>query len=614
MAKEYTSKDIKELTQLEHLRKNPGMYIGLTDTPTHLLYEVLDNALDEANMGYASLVLVKIDEKNGIYTVADNGRGIPFEDDAIVKIATKMFSGGKFEKGEDSAYGAAIGLHGIGLFAVSGLSEYLKITVYRDGKKAYYKFVDAEVKEHKLEDFDCSKKPASTVIEFKPSKKYFESILVDSNAIKTRLQLASVHIDNLRLIYINGDTKEVIKMTMDDYLECNYWKSCVKETRTPLFEVFKKVKGESVSIKFGWDLSSYSQPVYGGSVNLLPVNGGTHINKTYLLLKSVFANIAKKDKLNYNENDYKIGLRIYTAIQLYHPGYDSQTKKVLNNRSSELDHLYKDLDKEIEKKLREDNELFQKLIYFIDSYRQSLNTRGKIIKSQKGQVTRFTQFVDSKLKDCSSSDVSKCELYICEGDSASGGLIQCRNPKYHAILGLKGKIPNLALGRKDFLKNKELCELINTMGCGVGNDFDINSLRYNTIIISTDGDDDGDHIATLIITALLKVIPDLFHYHKIYRAIMPLYGVKKYQGKFLPFYSYDEMQEFKKKNPKIQITRYKGLGEMNPSELAECLLNPQVRKLEPIADCDAKEAEEIFKMMSDAEIKRDMLGANQEEE
>lgn len=607
MANEYTSKDIKELTQLEHLRKNPGMYIGLTDTPTHLLYEVLDNALDEANMGYATLVLVKIDERNGVYTVADNGRGIPFQDDAIVKIATKMFSGGKFEKGENSAYGAAIGLHGIGLFAVSGLSEYLKITVYRDGKKAYYKFVDAEVKDFKIEDFDCSKKPASTVIEFKPSKKYFETVLVDVNAIKTRLQLASVHIDNLRLIYMNAEVKEVIKMTMNEYLEHNYWKNCAKETRTPLYEVSRKIKGESVDIKFGWDMSSYSQPIGGGSVNLLPVNGGTHINKTYNLIKGVFANIAKKDKLNYNENDYRIGLRVYTSIQLYHPGYDSQTKKVLNNRSSELDHLYKDLDKEIEKKLREDDELFQRLIYFIDSYRQSLNTKGKIIKSQKGQVTRFTQSIDSKLMDCSSADVSKCELFITEGDSASGGLIPVRNPKYHAILGLKGKIPNLTMGNKDFLKNKELCELINAMGCGVGNDFDINSLRYNCICVATDADADGDHIACLVVVALLKIVPQLFHYHKIYRVIMPLYGVKKWQGKFLPFYSEQDMIDFHQKNPKVQITRYKGLGEMNPEDLAVCMLDPNIRRLQEISDCDDLEASEIFKMMSDAETKREMI-------
>ncbi len=612
----YTSKDIKVLSQLEHLRANPGMYIGVTDTPTHLLYEVLDNALDEANMGFAKLILVKIDPEKNVYTVADNGRGIPFEDNSIVTIVTSMFSGAKFKKGENSSYGAAIGLHGIGLFAVAGLSEWMKVCVYRDGKRAYYEFVDCQVKNSKIEDWDPNEKkvPASTIIEFKPSSKYFESTKVDVEAIRQRLQLASVHIDNLKLIYINGKEQEVIKMTMNDYFECNFWKKCSKENRTPLWEVSKKVKGESVSIKFGWDLSSYSQPIAGGSVNLLPVDSGTHINRTYTLFKDVFINIAKKEKLNYNENDYKIGLRCYTATQLFKPGYDGQTKKKLNMRSSELDHLYKDLEKEVENKLREDPEIFQKLIYFVDSYRQSLNAKGKIVKSQKGQVSRFTQVLDSKLKDCSSGDVEKCQILICEGDSAAGTIIQARNPKYDAVLGLKGKVPNLAMNNKDFLKNKELCEFINALGCGIGDDFDIDSLRYNCVIIATDGDADGSHIASLLITALLKIVPKLFDCHKIYRATMPLYGVKKFKGKFLPFYNEEDMLKFKAENPKIQITRYKGLGEMDPDELAACVLDKDTRKLQEISRCESElEAKEIFKMMSDAESKREMLDDTEKE-
>ena len=613
MSKEYTSKDIKELSQLEHLRKNASMYIGVTDTPTHLLYEVLDNSLDEANAGYATVVLVSIDNQNGICTVADNGRGIPFEDNAIETICTKMFSGGKFEKGENSSYGAAIGLHGIGLFAVAGLSEYIKVCVYRDNKKVTYKFVDCQVKEKIIVDFDSSKRPASTIIEFKPDKQYFESTEIDLQQIKTRLELASVHIDNLKLVFGNGKTNEVIKLTMDEYFENNYWKKCDKDTRTPLFEVSKKVKGESISIKFGWDMSSYSQPIAGGSINLLPVSNGTHINRTYLTFRDVFQNIAKKDKFNYNENDYRIGLRIYTAIQMYKPSYAGQTKKTLSNKSTDLDHLYKDLDKDIEKCIRENEEVFQKLLYFIDSYRQSLNTKGKIIKAQKGQVSRFTQNIDSKLKDCTSTDVSKCELFVVEGDSAGGGLVQCRDPRFTAILPLKGKVPNLADGRKDFLKNKELCEFINALGCGVGKDFDIKSLRYKFVIFSTDADADGYHICSLLITALLKAIPEIFHYGVLKKAVMPLWGVKKWKGKFLPLYTEEEMLKFKQENPKVEITRYKGLGEMDPDQLAVCLLDPEYRRLEDISDCDVEEAKKIFKLMTDAETKRGLLTETEEE-
>lgn len=606
-SKSYTGSSIQELSPLEHLRLNPAMYIGDSDTPTHLLYEILDNALDEANAKYASLVLVKLDLENGIYTVADNGRGIPFDNNALVKVATKMFSGGKFKKGEDSAYGAAIGLHGIGMFAVTALSEWVKITVYRDNKKVYYKFVDCKVAEEKIEDFDTTKRPASTVVEFKPDKKYFDDIKVNVDRIRMRLQLASVHIDQLRLIFINGETKEVIKMSMQEHFDSVFWKKCDKDKCTPVYEVTKTIKGEQVRIIFGWDMSSYSQPILGGTVNLLPVDLGSHINGSLSILKTVFESISKKEKLNWNVNDYRIGLRMYVAAQLYKPGYTSQTKEKLEDKSHTLDPLLKDLDKEIEKKLRENDEMFQRLIMFTDSYRSSLNAKGKIIKSQKGNVTRFTQSLDSKLKDCSSTDVSKCEIFITEGDSASGGLVQCRDTKYHAILGLKGKIPNLTMGNKDFLKNKELCELINALGCGIGKDFDISSLRYSKVCVTTDGDSDGAHIASLIVTALLKLIPGLYHHHKIYRVIMPLYGVKSWKGKFLPFWTTEEMLEFKKQNPKVQITRYKGLGEMNPPELAACVLDPETRKLQEICDCDDDEAQEIFKMMSDVQTKRDML-------
>lgn len=202
MSNNYTSSDIKTLSEIEHIRQNAGMYIGLTTTPNHLLYEVLDNALDEANAGYANLILVAINNETGITTIADNGRGIPFENNTIPMIATKLFSGGKFNKtSESSPYGTAIGLHGIGLVAVTALSEWADITVYRDGKKAYYKFVDCKVVEEKIEDFDCSKKPCSTCVRFKPDAKYFESIKMELNSIKTRLELASIHIDQLRLIF-----------------------------------------------------------------------------------------------------------------------------------------------------------------------------------------------------------------------------------------------------------------------------------------------------------------------------------------------------------------------------------------------------------------------------
>lgn len=492
MSNNYTASDIKTLSEIEHIRQNAGMYIGLTTTPNHLLYEVLDNALDEANAGYASLVLVAIDNESGITTIADNGRGIPFENNTIPTIATKLFSGGKFNKtSESSPYGTAIGLHGIGLVAVTALSEWVEIVVYRDNKKVYYKFVDCKVVDEKIEDFDSSKRPCSTCVKFKPDAKYFESIKMDIDPVRTRLELASIHIDNLKLIFkVDNKDKEVIKITMNDYFNMNFWKG-QKDNITPVFEVKKKIKHEELRILFGWDMNNYSQPIADGSINLLPVSQGTHINMTYLSLQNVFENIAKKEKLNYNVNDYRIGLRVYTTMELYDPKYSSQTKERLSNSKSSLEHLYNNIEKEIENKLKEDTEVYNRIVYFIDSYRKSLNAKKTVVKTSGSSVTRYNQSIDSKLKDCTSNIVSQCELFITEGDSASGGLVQCRNPKYHAVLGLKGKIPNLAAGKKDFLKNKEIVEIINALGTGVPPDFDISRIRYDKIVVSSDADPDG---------------------------------------------------------------------------------------------------------------------------
>lgn len=607
MSNNYTASDIKTLSEIEHIRQNAGMYIGLTTTPNHLLYEVLDNALDEANAGYANLVLVAIDNESGITTIADNGRGIPFENNTIPTIATKLFSGGKFNKtSESSPYGTAIGLHGIGLVAVTALSEWVEITVYRDNKKVYYKFVDCKVVDEKIEDFDSSKRPCSTCVKFKPDAKYFESIKMDIDPVRTRLELASIHIDNLKLIFkVDNNDKEIIKITMNDYFNSNFWKG-QKDNITPIFEVKKKIKHEELRILFGWDMNNYSQPIADGSINLLPVSQGTHINMTYLALQNVFENIAKKEKLNYNVNDYRIGLRVYTTMELYDPKYSSQTKERLSNSKSSLDHLYNNIEKEIENKLKEDTEVYNRVVYFIDSYRKSLNAKKTVVKTTGSSVTRYNQSIDSKLKDCTSNIVSQCELFITEGDSASGGLVQCRNPKFHAVLGLKGKIPNLAAGKKDFLKNKEIVEIINALGTGVPPDFDISRIRYDKIIVSSDADPDGAHIATLFIVAMLKIVPGIIQAGKVYRAIMPLYGVRKFEGQFLPFYTEEEMRTFKAQHPRVEITRYKGLGEMMPNQLKECLINKEVRHLQKIPYTN--DPEEIFKIMTDAEAKRGLIG------
>ena len=603
MSDNYTEADIITLSEVEAIRQNPGMFIGVTDNPNHLLYEALDNALDEANNGFADVILVAIDNKNSIFTVADNGRGIPFGQNKIVEITSKLYSGGKFKKGLKN-YKAAIGMHGVGLVAVNALSEWMEVLIYRDNKKVFYRFENFKVVKNTIEDFDSSKRPCSTCIKFKPLKKFFDSDKIDVKPLRTRLELATVHIEKLKLAYVVDGHSETIKMTMDDYFKKNYFGDTNKENHTPIFKFKDDIKGEELLIVFGWDMNTYSTAITGGSINVLPVQVGTHVNYTLSIFQNVFANIAKKEKLNYNPLDFKTGFRVFTSMQLIHTDFDSQTKTKFTSSKQKFEHLYTKAEKKIEELLRSNEEIFNKLVYFIDSYRKSLTAKKAIIKSS-GTVTRYNCSIDSKLKDCTSTDVEKCELFITEGDSASGGLVQCRNPKYHAILGLRGKVPNLGQKSVNYLTNKEFVEIINAFGTGCGKDFDISKRRYGKVIFACDADPDGKHINTLLITAFIRMFPEIAKYGIIYIAVMPPYGAKNFEGKFVPFYTVDEMKEFHEKHPNVEITRYKGLGEMMPSQLKEVLLNPNVRRLQLIKSDE--DPEPIFKLMTDSESKRNLI-------
>ena len=611
MSDNYTENDIVTLSEVEAIRQNPGMFIGSTENPNHLLYEILDNALDEANNGFCDRILVSIDNKNSIYTVVDNGRGIPFGQNKIVEITSRLYSGGTFNKGSKN-YKAAIGMHGVGLVAVNALSEWMEVVVYRDNKKVFYRFENFKVVKNTIEDFDSTKRPCSTCIKFKPLKKYFESDKIDVKPLRIRLELATVHIDKLRLISMADGQKEVIKMTMDDYFKKNYLGNTDATNHSPIFKFKEDIKGEELLIVFGWDMNTYSTATTGGSINVLPVQQGTHVNYTLTTFQNVFANIAKKEKLNYNPLDFKTGFRVFTSMQLIHTDFDSQTKTKFTSSKTKFDYLYAKSEKKIEEMLRSNEDVFNRIIYFIDSYRRSLTAKKAIVKNTDGKINRFNCSIDGKLRNCTSTDVSKCELYIVEGSSAGGGLIQCRDPRYHAVLGLRGKVLNLADPKIDYLKNKEFVEIINALGTGVGKDFDITKINYSKIIISTDADPDGSHIAVLLLTAFARMFPELIRNGYIYKAILPLYGVRNYNGSFLPFYSEEEMQKFKEKNPNVAISRYKGLGEMMPDQLAKCLIDVKYRRLQQLKSDE--DFEPIFKMMREAESKRDLINSDNKEE
>lgn len=606
--KQYTHDDIQVLSELEHIRLNPNMYIGDTTYPNHLLYEVLDNALDEANAGFATLIGVFINTKKNEVTISDNGRGIPITGNTVKTIATKLFSGGKFKKGnESSAYGIAAGLHGIGLVAITSLADYMEVIVYRDNKKASYRFEDGKFISENIIDFDSSKRPFSTSVCFKPSKKYFQTTQFEIEPIKDRMKLASVHIEHLKLAFVVDEKKDIIKHTIDSYFKETLLSNNTTNV-TPILEIRNKVKDEEVHIKFAWDMSTCGAPRHTGCVNLLSVDQGTHINLTYSLFRDLFSEYAKREKMTFLPQDCLVGFRCHTNINLYTPEYTSQTKEKLSCRKEKFDHLYNPLTLQLNALFERNVELKMQLLAFFESYRKSISANKNIVKGTKN-VTRFNQVIDSKLKDCSSHTVEHSELFITEGNSAAGGLVQCRDTKHHAILGLRGKIPNLAAMKKDFLKNKEIIEIINCLGTGIEPDFTKDSVRYGKIIIATDADADGAHITSLLMVLFLKLVPGLIQDGtKIYRAIMPLYGATK-SGKFHPLYTDEDVEKFVSQNPNIKIQRYKGLGEMNPDQLKICLLDQATRRLELIDYPEDKE--EIFKLMTDAETKRGLLDAEE---
>jgi len=601
MTESYTHKDIKVLSEMEHIQKNPSMYIGDLKDPNHLIFEVLDNALDEANAGHAKLVGVVIDNKNHTCTISDNGRGIPFENNTIATIATKLFSGGKFEKGENNtAYKIATGLHGIGLVAVTALSDWLTISVYRTGKRAVCEFENAKLKNTKIEDFDGDK-PFSTQISFKPNKKYFESLTFDVTQIRERLKLASVHIEHLQLIFVVDGQREIINCGIEEYFVETLLDGKKTPSVTQIFDIRKKIKDEELHIKFCWDLKGSYTPKITGCVNLLDVSQGSHINMTYDVFRKVFEDLSKKEKLKFLAQDSLVGFRAHVSLFLYNPEYTSQTKEKLATSRVKLEHIFSDAQEQLVKILTDNPELCNQLLAYFDSYRRRLDTNKNIIKSST--VTRYNNVIDSKLMDCTSSAVEKTELFITEGSSASGSLVQCRNPKYHGILGLKGKILNVASEAKDAFKNKEIIEIINALGTGAEPDFSIENLRYGKIIFACDADSDGSHINTLLMVLFLKFVPELLKKNHVFRAIMPLYGFQL-KDRFQPIYSEEELAKAKQIYQNIKPQRYKGLGEMNSDQLRVCLLD-NVRRLQPVTYPD--NTEEIFKLMVDANMKRELI-------
>ena len=589
----YSAKDVRVLEEVEHIRLNPGMYVGSTQNPTHLIEEALDNALDEALAGYAKIIAVMIDTKNNIYSVLDNGRGVPIDNDTPIIISTKLFSGAKFQD-KKAAYEISSGLHGVGLVAVNALSSIYTIEVYRNKQYAKYEFKNTKLTKSKIVSFKKAF-PFSTKIEFKPDKKYFETLVPDLERIRHRLTTASAEMPSDISFVLSIDGKnEVFKLNIIDHFakSCLTLKEKVKVTQLNSFK-----KPEQFNIYLTYEKSGPVSPKLISSVNLLPVQqGGTHVGFFFDLLKIFFTTKAKKYGYKFQPNDCLYRLRAYLQLSLVEPKFSGQTKDLLINPRSYIEKFAKDFKLQLEEFARDQEPLLKDYLERFHDYRTKLDAK-KITTNGSGGKRASTKF--TKLRDCTTREG---ELYIVEGESAGGSIIQSRNPKIHAILPLKGKsIPNITT-KKDILKNKEVGELIKAMGTSVGPEFDITNIRYDKIICATDADHDGNHIACLVTMVMAILMPEIIKAGKYYIAQTPLFAIN--EGKtFIPLWNEKDLEKAKSNNRKI--TRFKGLGELSPFQLKICLLDEKTRNLMPVSYTE--NIDDLIKLFSSAEEKRKLL-------
>lgn len=594
---DYTADQIQILEGLEAVRKRPGMYIGSTSSKGlhHLVYEIVDNAVDEALAGYCTEIFVQINEDNSI-TVIDNGRGIPVGINTksgltgVEVVFTILHAGGKFGGG---GYKVSGGLHGVGASVVNALSEWLEVKVFQDGKVYEQRYERGKVMfPLKIVD-ECPADKTGTEVKFLPDKEIFEETVYDYNILKQRLRemafltknikitLKDVRDDNHKekVFHYEGGIKEYVKYLnkgndalYDNIIYCEGTKDDVY-----------------VEVAFQHN-NGYSDNVYGFVNNITTPEGGTHVTGFRNAVTKTFNDYARTNKIlkdkdqNLSGEDIREGLTAIISIKIQDPQFEGQTKQKLGNT---------------EARGAVESVVTEQLTYFLEQNpsvakviceKSILAQRAREAARHARDLTRRKTALDGfklpgKLADCSDKDPSHCEIFIVEGDSAGGSAKSARKRETQAILPLRGKILNVEKARLDrILGNAEIRAMITAFGTGIHEDFDISKLRYDKIIIMTDADVDGAHISTLLLTFFYRFMPDLIKDGHVYLAQPPLFKLEK-NKKVWYAYSDEELADILKEvgrdqNNKIQ--RYKGLGEMDASQLWETTMDPEKRILKKV--------------------------------
>ena len=626
---EYGADQIQILEGLEAVRKRPGMYIGSTSSRGlhHLVYEIVDNSVDEALAGYCDTIRVIINKDNSI-TVIDNGRGIPVGINhksglpAVEVVFTVLHAGGKFGGG---GYKVSGGLHGVGASVVNALSEWLEVEIFHEGKIYKQRYERGKVV-YKLKVVgDCDSEATGTKVVFLPDKEIFEETVFDFDTLKQRFREMAFLTKGLKIILKDDREEQPVEKTFHYEGGIKEFVTYLNKSKTALYDQIIYCEGmkDNVYVEVAMQHNdSYSDNTYGFVNNITTPEGGTHVVGFRNALTKTFNDYARKNKLlkdsepNLSGEDIREGLTAIISVKIEDPQFEGQTKQKLGNSeargavdsivSSQLE-IFLEQNPNVAKLTIEKSVMAQRA--------REAARKARDLTRRKSALEGMS--LPGKLADCSDKDPANCEIYIVEGDSAGGSAKTARDRATQAILPLRGKILNVEKARLDKIyANAEIKAMITAFGTGIHDDFDITKLRYHKIIIMTDADVDGAHIATLMLTFLYRFMPDLIRQGHVYLAQPPLYKVEK--NKMIR-YAYDdnELNEIlteigRDGNNKIQ--RYKGLGEMDAEQLWDTTMDPEKRILLRVNIGDNSEAEidlTFNTLMGDkVEPRREFIEAN----
>ena len=624
----YDASDIQVLEGLEAVRKRPGMYIGTTDVKGlhHLVWEIVDNSIDEALAGYCKNIEIIINKDNSV-TVKDDGRGIPVgihpktHVSTVETVYTVLHAGGKFGGG---GYKVSGGLHGVGASVVNALSKWVNVTVYKEGKIHEVKFENGGKITQKLTVIgDCDINRTGTTVTFKPDPEIFDTDVFDYSTLKTRIRELAFLNKGLRLTL--RDDRDMVDTTGETFLYeggISEYVKFINKGKTPIHDEIIHLEGEEDNIVFEVAMqytSDENTRIYSFVNNINTHDGGTHEEGVRRALTRIINNYARKNNILKEKDealsgdDVKEGLTMIVSCKHPNPQFEGQTKGRLGN--SEVRKLADNVFSQgFERFLLENPDKARIIVE-----KSMLAARARVAAKKARELTRRKNDLDvvnfgGKLVDCKEKDPSICELFLVEGDSAGGSAIKGRNSMTQAILPLRGKILNVEKARMDrALANEEIRTIITAFGTGIGQEFNLSKLRYDKIIIMTDADVDGSHIRVLLLTLFYRFFRPIVEAGHVYAAQPPLFCIK--HGKTIKYVlNEEERDEYLSKlnNAKPEITRMKGLGEMDAEELNETTMDIEKRILRRITVDDIIAADAVFNKLMGEEVepRRDFIEQN----